>query len=152
MSAVTPTVKLQYVANTYSMHEYFLILNEIYGRTKLLPFTLHSGHRQNTFGNDHLTCMEHMNNKDEKGKSEWGQRDVEWNKQAGSKHGPFFSCAYHLPVTQLGPLAGRDLASVQKVQWNNINFGFAFIEKIREHYNIKGGIFDLVCVSIKGAG
>lgn len=130
MSVVTPTVKLQYFANAYSVQEYFLILSKIYGRTKLFPFTLHSAHRQNTFGNDYVTCMEQMNNKDEKGNSEWGQRDVEWNKQTGAKHCPVLSCAYRLHVTQLGPLAGRDLASVQKAPRNNINFGFAFIEKL----------------------
>lgn len=145
MSAVTPTVKLQYFANTYSMHEYFLILNEIYGRTKLLLFTFHSAHRQNTFGNDYLTCMEHMNHKDEKRKSEWGQRNVEWNKQTGTKHSLFFSRACHLYVTHLGLLAGRDLASVQKVQWNNINFGFAFIEKL-ENITILKETYLIWCV------
>lgn len=35
---------------------------------KPLPFTFHFAHRQSTFGNDYLACMEHINNKDGKGK------------------------------------------------------------------------------------
>lgn len=126
MSVVTPTVKLQYFANTYSMHEYFLILSRIYGRIKLLPFILYSVYRQNTFGNDCVTCMGSINNKDFR----MGSRRC-WLEQTSRNQAPsILQLRISSPVTQLGPLAGGELASVQKVQWNNINVGLAFIEKL----------------------